>query len=159
MTIPFRPIPAVAALGSALFPATAAFSQGMPCMAREQIVSLLSDTYAEQLIGRGLQSDVRLVEIFTSEDGDSWTLVQTFPSGISCIMATGQSWLPEEPSYAVESRADTRSPQSGGPAKQSPRTAVKPPGPMSPRAIRSLGATPITSQPGDNATSRPSVSL
>ena len=34
-----------------------------------------------------------LIELFTSADNDSWTMVMTMPAGESCVIAVGEYWL------------------------------------------------------------------
>ena len=34
----------------------------------------------------------RLVEVFASNNGTSWTIVVTRPDGLSCIVAVGEDW-------------------------------------------------------------------
>ena len=45
-----------------------------------------------QRIALGLASGGRLVEVFSTEDGSTWTLLLTAPDGTSCMMAEGQGW-------------------------------------------------------------------
>lgn len=62
------------------------------CMSRDVIVDRLKTTYSEELIGRGLQGTNRLFEVFMARDGSTWTIVQTMPTGVACIMAAGTHW-------------------------------------------------------------------
>ena len=62
------------------------------CLPRDSLVEKLAEKYSERLIGRGLQGTARLFEVFMSADGSSWTLLQSFPNGTSCIMAAGTDW-------------------------------------------------------------------
>ena len=71
---------------------TYAQQQQQTCLARDVIVSKLDDGYNEHPVGRGLQGNARLFEVFMSQDGSSWTIIQSFPSGMSCIMAAGTHW-------------------------------------------------------------------
>src|SRR5690606_6971432 len=74
----------------------AAQAQAAQCMNRDALVAALEQRYAEGLLGRGLQSEQQLIEVFMSPDGESWTILQTYPNGMSCIVASGTDWLPEE---------------------------------------------------------------
>ncbi len=68
------------------------------CMKRERLVADLQAYHAEALLGRGLeQSGGFLFEVFMSKDGESWTLLQTSPNGMSCIVAAGSAWLAVDP--------------------------------------------------------------
>lgn len=80
-------------LVAAAFAVTAASAQAsQTCLPRDVIVTKLDERYDEQPVGRGLQGDARLFEVFMTQDGSSWTIVQSFPTGMSCIMAAGTHW-------------------------------------------------------------------
>ena len=85
----------IATLTTALLSANASAAQ-QNCLKRDIIVAKLGERYSEQLVGRGLQNENRLFEVFVSDDGASWTIIQSFPTGISCIMAAGTNWLMPE---------------------------------------------------------------
>jgi len=40
----------------------------------------------------GLQSNGNLLQVYASEDKNTWTVVSTTPAGLSCIVAAGKSW-------------------------------------------------------------------
>ena len=84
-----------AGLAAATLVATPVTAQST-CLSREVIVTKLADGYDEQLIGRGLQGEARLFEVFMSSDGSSWTIIQSFPTGMSCIMAAGTDWQQDD---------------------------------------------------------------
>ena len=78
--------------------ATIAFSsfsanatEKLPCGERAMIVKTLESKHKEVGQARGLVSDTRMIEIFVSPD-KSWTMLVSFPNGMSCIMASGQAW-------------------------------------------------------------------
>lgn len=62
------------------------------CAPREAVVERLKDKYAESFIGGGLQNADTLVEIWTSQTTGSFTILLTQPSGMTCIVSTGQNW-------------------------------------------------------------------
>ncbi len=62
------------------------------CLAHGDLVKQLSTKYAEEPMGIGLASDGTVMQLFTSEDGNTWTLVRTLPDGTSCMMAGGEAW-------------------------------------------------------------------
>jgi hypothetical protein len=71
-----------------------AASQSAPnCLPRAQLVEKLSVRFDEQLMGRGMQNQIRLLEIFASTDGASWTILQTHANGTSCVVASGTNWM------------------------------------------------------------------
>lgn len=93
-----------AAVAAAILLATPALAQ-QNCQEREALVAKLDEGYSEKLIGRGLQGDARLFEVFMSSDGSSWTIIQSFPTGMSCIMAAGTDWYQDDIAsvFAIES--------------------------------------------------------
>ena len=67
----------------------AAQSVGKP---HQQVVKVLRDRYDEAPAFIGLATGGAVVEVFTSEDGSTWTIVMTLPNGLSSIIAAGESW-------------------------------------------------------------------
>jgi hypothetical protein len=62
------------------------------CAPDEAVSKQLERGYGELPIARGLASDGKLLQVFASEDGLSWTVVLTRPDGVSCIAASGRHW-------------------------------------------------------------------
>lgn len=60
---------------------------------RTAMVEQLAKTYAEIPRSLGITSDGAVLELFTTSDGETWTLMVTLPSGLSRIIATGEHWL------------------------------------------------------------------
>jgi hypothetical protein len=71
-------------------PAEAALGQPK-CEKREVVLKLLSDDFAEVPTAIGLVASGGVMELLTSERG-SWTLILTLPTGMSCLIASGDSW-------------------------------------------------------------------
>ncbi|MBA4224301.1 MAG: hypothetical protein C0458_26545 [Methylobacterium sp.] len=72
---------------------------GVPCAERGMATTQLHDLYGERRIGYGLAANGSVIELFVSPNG-SFTLFATLPDGISCLIATGQSWEPPpEPEF------------------------------------------------------------
>lgn len=61
------------------------------CNERGKFLEQLSGGYAENTVGLGLVNNGSVLEIFASKKG-SWTILVTKPNGISCVVATGESW-------------------------------------------------------------------
>jgi hypothetical protein len=40
----------------------------------------------------GLQSNGNLLQVYSSEEKGTWTVVSTTPTGMSCIVAAGKRW-------------------------------------------------------------------
>ena len=79
---------------------SAALAQ-VPCGERAKIVGWLGVNYKEAPVATGLSNKGALVEVLSSVDGETWTIIVTKPNGISCIVDTGQAWQPRAPEYDV----------------------------------------------------------
>jgi hypothetical protein len=75
--------------GTAL-PAHAQQSQG--CEDHAQIRERLKTKFREDLSAIATNQYGWLIELYTSADGKSWTLVGTRPNGPACVFGTGQDW-------------------------------------------------------------------
>lgn len=90
------------ATAGVLATATAAEAQ-LLCSERENVIEKLSRGYHEKPVAMGLTSTGAVVEILSSsgERGATWTMIVTRPDGVSCVMATGESWQPIETDLAM----------------------------------------------------------
>jgi hypothetical protein len=61
------------------------------CGDRSKIVKRLDSGYSEKPIAMGLAVNGSVVEVFASNKG-SFTIIATQPTGVSCILVTGESW-------------------------------------------------------------------
>ena len=59
------------------------------CGQRDEIVKKLNDKYDEHQYILGLKRDQSLMEIFKSKDGDTWTVLVSYPTGRSCLLFGG----------------------------------------------------------------------
>ena len=75
-----------------LLGAGGAEAQQVACAPHDAMAKRLGARFAEVPASKGLASSGKLVELFTSEDGGTWTLVLTEPRGVSCIVAAGKYW-------------------------------------------------------------------
>jgi len=62
------------------------------CAPRDQVVTKLEGTFGESRMGAGLRGSASIFEIWASADSGTWTILVTDTQGISCIMASGESW-------------------------------------------------------------------
>jgi hypothetical protein len=62
------------------------------CQSRAKIQQLLTQRFDEAPTALGLQANGELIQVFSSKDGATWTIVTTRPDGLSCIVALGQHW-------------------------------------------------------------------
>jgi len=63
------------------------------CGTRDSIVDQLKAKFNETHRASGLESDTKMIEIWTSQTSGSWTILVTQASGVTCIAAAGKSWL------------------------------------------------------------------
>jgi len=40
----------------------------------------------------GLASSGSVVEVLTNEKGASWSIIVTMPTGVTCLVASGEGW-------------------------------------------------------------------
>jgi len=66
------------------------------CLPREVVAERLGKRFGEARTAGGLASNGALMEVYSSKDGATWTVVMTMPQGISCIVAAGESWRVRE---------------------------------------------------------------
>jgi hypothetical protein len=64
----------------------------MPCHDAGEIAKQLSAKYKEAPVAFGLQSNGNLLQIYASNQKNTWTVVSTSPTGTSCIVAAGKRW-------------------------------------------------------------------
>ncbi len=71
----------------------AAAQANKTCGPRAEVVKHLATEFKEQTAAVGIAENGSAVyEILASADGSTWTLLYSLPNGLSCLMATGQSW-------------------------------------------------------------------
>jgi hypothetical protein len=62
------------------------------CMDHSELSSMLGQRFAEKSVARGLDANGRMVEIYATDDGATWSMVITTPEGQSCVVASGEAW-------------------------------------------------------------------
>lgn len=72
--------------------ATHAYSQQRKCGPRERILDVLAERYGETRRSVGLGNGNQVLEMFASTETGSWTVIVTSPSGLTCLLASGQSY-------------------------------------------------------------------
>lgn len=68
-----------------------AAAQSVP-LDRTKLAKELNEKHAETPIGMGLANNGGVMELFSSEEGDTWTLILTMPNGASFLVGSGESW-------------------------------------------------------------------
>jgi len=92
-------------VGALILIAKEVSAQTSGCAQREQIVERLQSKYGETRQRMGLDNSNRIVEVFASDETGTWTILVTSPSGMSCLLAHGQSWTEFEPEIKPEGTA------------------------------------------------------
>ncbi|MGV6848739.1 MAG: hypothetical protein ACWA5A_10205 [Marinibacterium sp.] len=62
------------------------------CEPRSVLVDRLADQFGESRQSIGLGNNNAMVETFASGASGTWTIIVTLPSGVSCLMAAGDSF-------------------------------------------------------------------
>lgn len=60
---------------------------------RGNLIKLLSDRYGENSVAAGIAENGGVVELLTTGDGSTWTLLITLPDGSTRVIAAGESWI------------------------------------------------------------------
>ncbi|MFM9845237.1 MAG: hypothetical protein ACKVOI_19915 [Dongiaceae bacterium] len=69
-----------------------AFAGSMPCSDRDDVLSQLGNKYKESPSAVGVANNGGLIEVLTSTDGSTWTIILSMPNGKSCLLAAGEEW-------------------------------------------------------------------
>src|SRR3546814_3013618 len=77
--------------GLALVSTSAAMAQPQ-CDQRESVLQVLQQKYKEQPIALGVTHNGGLVEVLTTGNGNTWSIIVTTPPGMSCLVAAGEGW-------------------------------------------------------------------
>ena len=56
------------------------------------MIAQLGETYREDPIAVGVTLSGGLLEVLSTVDGKTWTIILTSPQGISCIVQGGVGW-------------------------------------------------------------------
>ena len=81
------------AIAAALFlGASGALAQSQQCDQRQKVLGHLAQKYQEMPVAVGVTSSGGLVEVLSTGDGDTWTIIVSQPNGMSCLVAAGEGW-------------------------------------------------------------------
>lgn len=83
--------------GPAVVPVQSQIPAQSVCAERHVLLSSLEREYSENPTAIGLASNGSIIELLTTPDGQTWTILMTRPDGTSCVIAAGEAWesLPE----------------------------------------------------------------
>ncbi len=62
------------------------------CGDRETVVTGLAAQYDEVPVAVGVTKSGGVIEVFVSPEGETWTIIFTYPSGPSCLVSSGEAW-------------------------------------------------------------------
>ncbi len=79
-------------LGAALAVFSSAAMAQSQCNKRDNVISLLANKYKEAPVAVGVTNTGGLVEVLSTGDGNTWTIIVTTPQGMSCLVAAGEGW-------------------------------------------------------------------
>ncbi len=63
-----------------------------PGVNRADLVKQLVERHSETPVARGLGSNGGMFEVFSSKDGETWTIIMTTPDGKSYLLGAGEFW-------------------------------------------------------------------
>lgn len=75
------------------------------CAERQLITGQLAEDFGEHPVAMGLSGPEKLIEIWSTDSGETWTILLTTPKGASCILGSGTDWLPVTPIEPVDDTA------------------------------------------------------
>lgn len=62
------------------------------CSPRGDVIGHLAKKYGEAPVAVGITDKGGLVEVLTTGDGTTWTIIVSMPNGTSCMVAAGEGW-------------------------------------------------------------------
>ncbi len=67
-------------------------AQQSPCNQRDKVLGHLAQNYQELPVAVGVTNRGALVEVLSTDDGKTWTIIISSPDGKACMVATGEGW-------------------------------------------------------------------
>ncbi len=64
----------------------------MACGKRDAILEKLSGKFSEAPVAMGLSNTGGVIEVLSSAEGGTWTIILTDPGGLTCLVAAGEYW-------------------------------------------------------------------
>jgi hypothetical protein len=62
------------------------------CDQRASIIGHMAEKYREAPVAIGVTSTGSNVEVLTTGDSTTWTIIVSNPNGTSCLIAAGEGW-------------------------------------------------------------------
>ncbi len=88
----FIPRVTMAAVLALSFPALAGQHGGPTCDIRHRVLAQLENKYSEKPVAIGIANNGSVVELLTTREGNTWTIVITLPNGMTCLVVAGEDW-------------------------------------------------------------------
>ncbi len=85
-------IASLLATAAILPPAGAAADAPKVCSEHNKVLGKFAEVYKENRVAGGLTRDGRLVEVLSTDDGRTWTIVVSKPDGETCVIMAGEGW-------------------------------------------------------------------
>lgn len=73
-------------------PRTSEAATSPVCGDRQKVIDSLAAKYSEEPVAVGVTSNGGVIEVLKAPDGETWTILFTYPSGPSCLVASGEAW-------------------------------------------------------------------
>ncbi len=67
-------------------------AQQAPCNQRDDVLGHLAQKYQELPVAVGVTNRGGLVEVLSTGDGKTWTIIISSPDGQACMVAAGEGW-------------------------------------------------------------------
>ena len=77
--------------GLAIVSTSAATAQPQ-CDQRDSVLEVLAQKYKESPVALGVTHNGGLVEVLSTGNGTTWSIIVTTPQGMSCLVAAGEGW-------------------------------------------------------------------
>ncbi|GAA0284762.1 hypothetical protein [Rhodovulum strictum] len=62
------------------------------CAPRDAVMAALAEQYGEARQALGLAANNAVVEVHANPETGTWTITGTLPSGVTCLIASGEAW-------------------------------------------------------------------
>lgn len=85
-------VPAAALIIAAMVAAPPVTAQSAKCAARDKVIERLASSFGETRRSIGLARDSAVMELFASDTTGTWTITVTLANGMTCLVASGQSF-------------------------------------------------------------------
>ena len=79
-------------LGGVIWATQHAEAQRSTCAARGEIVERLVAQFGEVRQSIGIGANNAMMEMFAAPATGTWTILVTLPNGMTCLVASGESW-------------------------------------------------------------------